>query len=105
MIQREDHKHSICVVSRLQSLTFDGIVDLLDEQLQFHDQRGGVRVSLPRRVFLRHLKGAVHPVFDVEVVIQEFREIHCCTFGGAKEAMGVCSARRVRFEEFRVIEP
>lgn len=33
MPQRGDHVHKVCLVSGLQSLTFDGIVDLLDKQL------------------------------------------------------------------------
>lgn len=56
--------------------TFDGIVDFLDEQLQFHDQCGCVGVRLPRRFLLHHFKGTVDPVFNIKIIVQEFGEIH-----------------------------
>lgn len=82
--QISDSKTNMCtncflfvfVICLLQPLTLDGIVDLLDEQLQFHDQCSCMCVRLPRRVLLHHLKGAVHPVFNIKIIIQEFGEIH-----------------------------
>lgn len=58
------------------SITFDGIVDFLDEQLQFHNKCGSMCVCLPRCFLLCHFKGTVDPLFNIKIIVQEFGEIH-----------------------------
>lgn len=58
------------------NLTLDGIVDLLDEQLQLHHQCGRVSIRLPRRVRRHHLEGSIHPVLHVKIIIEKLRKIH-----------------------------
>lgn len=56
--------------------TFHGVVHLLDEELQLHHQRGGVRVHLARGLLLHGAERRVHPALHLELVRQEPREIH-----------------------------
>lgn len=87
-------------------ITFDGIVDLLDEQLQLHHQGGCVRVRLPRCLLLHHFKGTVDPVFNVKIIVQEFGEIHLTRSLIYQRQKLVCSEKRLnRLTPLAVIDP